>query len=75
MDAIDIFNTFGDQLVDPKISDAFDGLVLGLIFLLYDMFSWINFLEFIENVFFLSKLVSVSTFLKMVLLLKFVKIL
>lgn len=28
MAAADIFNAFGDKLLDPSISDAFDGLVL-----------------------------------------------
>jgi len=52
MVAADIFNAFGDKLLNSENSDAFDGLVLGLRFFLYDLFSRINFLGFIENIFF-----------------------
>jgi len=51
MAAADIFNASGDKLLDPETSDAFDGLVLGLRFFLCDLFSRINFVGFIENVF------------------------
>ena len=38
MAAADIFSAFGDKLLEPETSDAFDGLVLGFIILLCDLF-------------------------------------
>jgi hypothetical protein len=35
MAASDIFNAFGDKLFDPSTSEAFDGLVLFLLYFLF----------------------------------------
>ena len=43
MAAADIFSAFGDKLLEPETSDAFDGLVLGFIILLCDLFFWIHY--------------------------------